>query len=271
MLLVVLAAGLVAGPLSLPLECYYRWIGLEKRIITTPTYSVSCFDSGESHLPVLVLVHGFMLSSGLNWCNVAQKLKGRYRLIIPDMLYANRKNVLQKGYALQNDARLLEELLEALAVDAPVIVLFSAGALLAPHLDREKTLVIVSPPPVGEGFTRDVEALFARDGKWFAESTFATAPLGFFLYAQYLFFAQAEFLPRLKDVFLEQEQYWREYVPPASVFFVVPDDDQYFPSAKNSLLHRVPAGQAFALPGAGHAATWDAADGIISIMEHFTR
>jgi haloacetate dehalogenase len=62
--------------------------GFERRVLTVQGLPVAFRQSADwaaqAHLPVLVLLHGFP-QTHVMWQRVAQQLRGRYRLVMPDL------------------------------------------------------------------------------------------------------------------------------------------------------------------------------------------
>lgn len=80
-------------------------------------------DEAPADAPVLVMLHGYT-GSKQNWYALAQRLRGRYRLLIPDLpgwADSERKAGADYGYAAQ--AERVDAFVHALSPRAPVVLL----------------------------------------------------------------------------------------------------------------------------------------------------
>ena len=80
-------------------------------------------DDAPADAPVLVMLHGYT-GSKQNWYALAQRLRGRYRVLIPDLpgwADSERKTGADYGYAAQ--AERVDAFVHALSPQAPVVLL----------------------------------------------------------------------------------------------------------------------------------------------------
>ncbi len=97
---------------------------LERRsvVIDDHTWIYAASDAAPPDAPTLVLVHGFT-GSKENWYPLARLLRGRYRLLIPDLPgwgESTRRAGADYGYAAQ--AQRLARFIETVAGDRPVVL-----------------------------------------------------------------------------------------------------------------------------------------------------
>ena len=94
---------------------------------------VYAYNNGAPHdAPTIVMVHGFT-GSKENWYLLAKRLRGRYRLLIPDLPgwgESERKAGADYGFVAQSDR--LDAFVRALSPDRPVVLLgHSMGGSIA--------------------------------------------------------------------------------------------------------------------------------------------
>ena len=99
--------------------------GFERQTLTVAGLPV-CFRQSahwaeQAHLPVLVLLHGFP-QTHVMWHRVAQHLRGRYRLVMPDLRgYGDSSRAVGDAQHLNYSKRAMAQevvsLLDALGVD----------------------------------------------------------------------------------------------------------------------------------------------------------
>ena len=97
---------------------------LERRSVAVDdhTWVYAASDAAPPDAPTLVLVHGFT-GSKENWYPLARLLRGRYRLLIPDLPgwgESTRRAGADYGYAAQ--AQRLARFIETVAGDRPVVL-----------------------------------------------------------------------------------------------------------------------------------------------------
>ncbi len=130
-----------------------------------PTLSVAglpvCFRrsadwAAQAHLPVLVLLHGFP-QTHVMWQRVAQRLKGRYRLVMPDLRgYGDSSHAVGDAQHLHYSKRAMAQevvgLLDALGVDDFFLCGHDRGGRVAhrlalDHAKRVKKLCVIDIAP----------------------------------------------------------------------------------------------------------------------------
>jgi pimeloyl-ACP methyl ester carboxylesterase len=102
-----LAAGLSRGSVD---AAGHRWV-----------YAYS--DDAPPHAPTLVMIHGFT-GSKENWYPLAQRLRGRYRLLIPDLPgwgESERRPDTDYGFVAQGER--VDAFVRALSLRRPVVLL----------------------------------------------------------------------------------------------------------------------------------------------------
>jgi pimeloyl-ACP methyl ester carboxylesterase len=91
-------------------------------------------DEGDSHLPVLLLIHGFPTSSW-DWYGVWDELKTRFRLVALDMLgfgYSDKPNV--GTYSIHGQADIVEALVAAKSLGQFHVLAHDYGDTVAQEL-----------------------------------------------------------------------------------------------------------------------------------------
>lgn len=101
--------------------------------------------------PPVLLLHG-LVGSGQYWGGAYDRLAGRHRLIVTDLLGFGRSPHPPTGYGPDDHARAVISCLDALEVDEPVLIgAHSLGSLVALRLaatfpDRVSAVVAFGPP-----------------------------------------------------------------------------------------------------------------------------
>ena len=105
-------------------------------------WAVAESDDAPANAPIIVMIHGFT-GSKENWYPVARELRGRYRLMIPDLPgwgMSERKPDTDYGFVAQ--AERVADFIRAISPDEPVVLLgHSMGGGLA-------ALVAARSPPL---------------------------------------------------------------------------------------------------------------------------
>ena len=122
-----------------------------------PHQKTLAFDHGTVHYweyhadkpQTLVLIHGFRgTHHGL--ARIAEQLD-QYRLIVPDLPgFGDSDAFADKSHTLENYVSFINELIETLAIDAPIIVGHSFGSIIASHFvsthpDVAHRLILINP------------------------------------------------------------------------------------------------------------------------------
>lgn len=134
-------------------------------------HEVAFFHAGVG-APV-VLVHGLGEHAGYWNDNVSALLRAEVRLVVPDLLGHGRSDKPRDGYRMTEQAARLAGLLDALAIDEPVVLVgHSMGGQIAIHFalawpERVRALVLLAPAGI-ERFTRGeaawLKAVSTTDG-----------------------------------------------------------------------------------------------------------
>ncbi|MEY4028421.1 MAG: hypothetical protein RLZZ329_2141, partial [Pseudomonadota bacterium] len=134
--------------------------GFERQTLTVAGLPV-CFRrtadwAGQAHLPVLVLLHGFP-QTHVMWHRVAQHLRGRYRLVMPDLRgYGDSSHAVGDALHLHYSKRAMAQevvsLLDALGVGDFFLCGHDRGGRVAhrlalDHAARVKKLCIIDIAP----------------------------------------------------------------------------------------------------------------------------
>jgi len=144
------------SPVALPARiCWrrFRAAGLRRRRIALPNASLSFWQGGAPHSP-LMLIQGFGASAVWQWHSQVGALAGDRSLIVPDLLGFGG-SVLQRGaHSLDAQVDALRGLLDRLSIQAADLAGISYGGFVAlrlaqRHPDRVRRLVIVDSPGVG--------------------------------------------------------------------------------------------------------------------------
>jgi len=134
--------------------------GFERQTLTVAGLPM-CFRrsanwAAQAHLPVLVLLHGFP-QTHVMWQRVAQNLRGRYRLVLPDLRgYGDSSHALGDAQHLHYSKRAMAQevvgLLDALGVDDFYLCGHDRGGRVAhrlalDHASRVKKLCVIDIAP----------------------------------------------------------------------------------------------------------------------------
>lgn len=126
-------------------------ISIMLRQISIEGYQASYAQLNPNQPKTIVLVHGIMGDhSGL--LDLARRLKG-YRIIIPDLAGHGSSDTLKSEHNAKTHARFLASFLEALDIEAAVLVGHSYGALVCLHYSTQypdsravRQLILLAPP-----------------------------------------------------------------------------------------------------------------------------
>jgi pimeloyl-ACP methyl ester carboxylesterase len=131
--------------------------GLSYHTIRTGDYTIGYWDSG-SDKPVLLMLHGFGTDAQFNWYKQVNEL-GKYRLILPDLLYFGKSTTAKENYSVMEQVRAMQSLVKELNLQNFYLCGFSYGGLVAAELARiepEKVQkLVLSDAPV-KYFSREV-------------------------------------------------------------------------------------------------------------------
>jgi pimeloyl-ACP methyl ester carboxylesterase len=99
--------------------------------------------------PGIVLVHG-LTGNGMNWVRVADALRDRYDVILPDTRGHGLSDAPESGYTVEERAADIAALIDALGLDRPVLIGHSMGgqaaaAAAALYPDKVCALVLEDP------------------------------------------------------------------------------------------------------------------------------
>lgn len=99
--------------------------------------------------PAIVLVHG-LTGNGMNWVRVANALRDRYDVILPDTRGHGLSDAPESGYTVEERAADIAALIDALGLDRPVLIGHSMGgqaaaAAAALFPDKVRALVLEDP------------------------------------------------------------------------------------------------------------------------------
>jgi haloacetate dehalogenase len=134
--------------------------GFERQTLTVAALPV-CFRrsadwSAQAHLPVLVLLHGFP-QTHVMWHRVAQQLRGRYRIVMPDLRgYGDSSHLvvdtLHQLYSKRAMAQEVIDLLDALGVPNFYLCGHDRGGRVAhrlalDHASRVRKLCVIDIAP----------------------------------------------------------------------------------------------------------------------------
>jgi len=107
--------------------------------------------SGDPAAPVVVLLHG-LGAIGSTYRGVVERLRDRFRLLVPDLLGSGQTAKPASGYAPRDMAAHLATLLAQLGIDrVRAVVGHSQGAVVGVELCKRihsDRLVLLDPPPV---------------------------------------------------------------------------------------------------------------------------
>lgn len=112
------------------------------RRVRTPS-GMSVIDIGPKDAPAVVLLHGWSLTAELNWLPHLDALSQDCRVVAPD-LPGHGKTHAPRRFTLPGAADAVEATLADLHVDAPTIVGYSLGGMVAQHLWRRHPLEVAA-------------------------------------------------------------------------------------------------------------------------------
>ena len=99
--------------------------GLDEAQVTAAAHRwvYACSDDAPDEAPTLVMLHGFT-GSKENWYPVAERLRGRYRLLIPDLPgWGESERQAGEDYGFAAQATRVDGFIRALSPDKPVVLL----------------------------------------------------------------------------------------------------------------------------------------------------
>ena len=154
--------------------------GFERQVLTVAGLPVSFRRSADwaeqAHLPVLVLLHGFP-QTHVMWQRVAQRLRGRYRLRMPDLRgYGDSSHAVGDAQHLHYSKRAMAQevvdLLDALGVDDFFLCGHDRGGRVAhrlalDHAARVKRLCVIDIAPTLDMYARTDFAFAQAYYHWF--------------------------------------------------------------------------------------------------------
>lgn len=110
--------------------------------VQLPQGEIAYVDVGEG--PVLMFVHGLLVDHRL-WADVIERLRGRFRCIAPCFPVGSHATPMREGadLSLRGQARLVTDLLDALALDDVTLVGNDTGGVIC------QLVVAEAPPRVG--------------------------------------------------------------------------------------------------------------------------
>ena len=109
-------------------------------------------SSGRINAPAIVMLHGFMGSSG-DWKKIACKFSDKYRCIRIDLPgHGHSLNINKESYTIDNTAREVIKILDAIGVEKFNLLGYSMGGRLALYIathypERIEKLIIESASP----------------------------------------------------------------------------------------------------------------------------
>lgn len=128
-------------------------------VVSTGAYSFACYEAGNSALPAVLFLHGFM-GRGSDWQRVVEPLQQSFYCIAPDL--PGHGNTVTRGgdecFAMEAVAEALQGMLVQLGITQCCVVGYSMGGRLAlyltstfPKLVRAAVLESASPGLRTEG------------------------------------------------------------------------------------------------------------------------
>lgn len=122
-------------------------------MVSTRTYSFSCYEAGNSSLPAVLFLHGFM-GRGSDWQRIVEQLQETFYCIAPD-LPGHGDTIAHEGsegFAMPTVAEGVRHMLAQRGITRCAVVGYSMGGRLAlhlaatyPHLVRAAVLESASP------------------------------------------------------------------------------------------------------------------------------
>ncbi|WP_243543978.1 alpha/beta fold hydrolase [Pseudodesulfovibrio tunisiensis] len=282
-LLLVCAGVAVQGEavFSMVLRAYFGLHGIHGKRIVRGGDTVFLFEGGPRDGRTVLLLHGVGGNALTSWFRLMPDLARQYRVIAPDMFFANLPDLVGSGYGIDLENRLVDMLFDNLDVERASIVGLSFGAwpalrAAADHPERVDRVVLVSPlggkaDQVLEGLDLDPD----DPGRDFHYRIFSSPPPvpSLFLRPHWdrttrVFRALPHFLDQLA---VEGERL--EAAMPrvqCPVLIVCGEQDRIMGRELfRDMAGQLPHGSLLELEGSGHAVVWDRADALAGVVTDF--
>lgn len=269
------------GFLNFSLRTYLSMYGIKFRKVSTDNFSIGCFYSDGGHKQTLLLLHGLGGKAGSSWFTVLPQLSRRFNVLAPDLLLANLVEGHDSAYSIEQDTRLVKELVEKLGIKHVSLVGLSVGGWIAAEFALENpdlcgSLVLIDSAGL------DTDELLQRVasrrddfGRWFYENIFYSGPpVPSFLVTPIL--RDMDKLGPLCNEFLENNMYadldlerklGRIKCP---VLIIWGEDDKVIPVSSGRKFDRLLNDSCLVvLKKCGHAAVWDARNELPGLISDF--
>lgn len=100
-----------------------------RRVMLTDDVTTRLYDTGEEHLPPVVLLHGMAATGMLNWYQTFERLRGEYRLIAFDQRWHGRGH--QGDFAFDTLTDDVLRVADHLKLERPILGGYSMGGLIS--------------------------------------------------------------------------------------------------------------------------------------------
>lgn len=92
--------------------------------------------SGPANAPVVLLVHGILATSGLNWMHAFAPLSRHFRVIAPDLCGHGGDRFHRRRFTLEDCADDIAALIAVLGLKRVIVVGYSMGGMVAQYVAR---------------------------------------------------------------------------------------------------------------------------------------
>ncbi|WP_163296396.1 alpha/beta fold hydrolase [Desulfovibrio sp. JC022] len=170
------------GFLNFVLRSYWGYYGAEFKQIKTENYSIGFYHADGGHEQTILLLHGLGGKAGSSWFTVLPELSAKYNIVAPDLLLANLVEGNMSGYTLEQDERLISELMHELKLEKVSLAGLSVGGWLAArlalkHPDQCEKLVLIDSAGLDtESLLKSIAAHKDDFGIWFYNNIFYPKP-----------------------------------------------------------------------------------------------
>jgi pimeloyl-ACP methyl ester carboxylesterase len=164
----------IAGPVRLKRalgHLVFRAAGLVERSLDLPTGRVHVWAAApveDDPRTPLLLVHGFGADAEVQWASQIWELSRHHRLVVPDLLYFGESRPLTQGFELDDQLRMVLELMDHLRIERFDVVGISFGGFvafeLAARFGHRVRKVVISDSPGHVLRHEDHAAMLSRLG-----------------------------------------------------------------------------------------------------------
>lgn len=263
------------------LKGYLALNGIHSKYIHKNGSTVFLFEGGEGNSETVILLHGVGGNALTSWFQLMPALVKKYHVVAPDMYFANLPDLVNSGYHINSEKRLVELLFEGLKISRASLVGLSFGAWPALQMAVDSPAkvsgVILVSPLDGDAnrIIADLQLNEENPGKDFYYRIFENPPgvPGVFLASHWdrtsrIFAALPKFQAQLDfEGSKLNAALFRINCP---VLILYGQEDQVIPRAHFlRMAARLEKSSLRGLPQSGHAIVWDQPEQLALAMESF--